>query len=569
MLQYPLTKESAGPHYWISLHSVASEYPTHGTDKDTEEFKQFVHYFIEHFPCSDCRKHGLYYFHNNPPKGTTRREVFDWACSFHNYVNKHTGKPEEDCGSMLDTHSCKSCFTKKDTLPEALPGSMGDVRASSVKLFETLCQEADLPVPKIIFRPCPPFPWTSCTRIGKDNSNPVVYLNPTQYGPKTVVHEFVHYREKMKGNDKVAADEWEVDRMAHDIIHKNFPTELDIEPPREGSIMTDKNVSIIDKRMSSIKKRFPHYGAYLSETDYINREEEKSESRGQRGGKGDGFVAMFDDVYAPLGELLGVDKRDLSSNQVSQIVGNVAGALMDANLSPLGSVVTSTISSLALFTTGIFARSSMSGGDRLFVANLASNLFYGNIRELANPKELPKLMENAKVAGYHLSRLDFANFLESLTNNYDKLLSYTGKPPPDSTPAPIVPQSPSPPISQDLGTRFSPGSIAAEQRREFEQFGPVRRIPVGGYETPGYAGPAGPIPFPLITPPEPTEDYYDPSNPNIGNPSLDSISSYMNTKAMAGSTGNAIETDRLSINLYNDQEYMNEAQGYGSDEEML
>ena len=573
-MQYPLTKQVAGPHYWISLHSVASEYPKEGTAKDTEEFKRFVHYFIEHFPCRECKEHGLYYFHNKPPTGTTRKEIFDWACRFHNYVNKKTDKQEVDCNSLLvEGDSCKTCTIKqeKKVMGESIPVRLADMKASSIRLFEQLCHEEGLPVPRIIFRECPPLPWTSCVKISDDNSTATVYLNPSQYGVKTVVHEFVHYREKMRGNDKLAADEYEVDRMALAIIKKHFPQETEVVSGNAKLVLAEGDASIVNKRMSSIKKRFPHYGSYLDE-DRLSRLESEVEHEKKEKNDG-GFVSMFDDVYAPLGQLLGVDKRDLSSVQVSQIVGSIAGALMDANLSPLGSVIASTISSVALFGTGVFARDSMSRGDRRFLANLSSNLFYENIRVLANPRELPTVLENAKVVGYHLGRLDFANLVQNLTASY-YLRAYPATPDklaPPSTPT-AAPQVVSPPLSQDLGTRFSPGEISRAQERAFQEAsGPTRRYTVGpGVAVPpgdtdlGTYGPisAGPIPFPEVTPAIPVDDYFDPGNPNISNPGNEALSSL---RSAAASIGPALESDRLRVNLYDDQEYMNQAVGYEGD----
>lgn len=590
-MQYPLTKEEAGPHYWYSLHSVASEYPDRGSERDTEEFRQFVHYFISHFPCHDCKKHGLYYFHNNPPKGTSRKEVFNWACKFHNYVNKHTNKKEIECDTLLSDGSCKTCFSPHKVLTENVPLRLSDMRDSSVKLFESLCTEEGLPVPRIIFKACPPFPWTSCTKINDDNSNAVVYLNPTQYGVKTVVHEFVHYREKMKGNDMMAANEYEVDKMARNIVNKHFPTELEIKDIEESNVsistknmnplvLTEDDSPVMEKRMSSIKKRFPHYGNYLDSENFESKQAKAESNRSGGGGDG-GFVSMFDDVYLPLGQLLGVDKRDLSTVQVSQIVGSVAGALMDANLSPLGSVVASTISSVALFGTGVFARDSMSRGDRRFLANLSSNLFYGNIRVLANPRELPTVMENAKISGSYLARLDVGNLISSLSGDYYKRayegeygipIGPGGTSPPSSTPSPIVPQNTSPPLSQGIGTRFGPGQIASAQERAFGEAGPVRRYRIGpGVAIPpgdtdlGTYGPiqAGPVPFPEITPAIPVDDYFDPGNPNVGNPGGESIASLRS--AAAAIAGPAVESDRFKINLYNDQDYVNQAVGYGDD----
>lgn len=116
---------------------------------------------------------------------------------------------------------------------------MDQFKELSKDIFEELCKRDNIPVPKIVFAPCPSMNTTSCiqselldcklTDNGLENCShkgTVVYLNPYQYSLRTIIHEYNHYREAFKGNGTKAQSEEEAEKYAREVIANEFAHDI-------------------------------------------------------------------------------------------------------------------------------------------------------------------------------------------------------------------------------------------------------------------------------------------------------------------------------------------------------
>ena len=281
---FPLKKEDAGQAYWKVLHSYAYSYPESATQQDADNFKIVFLNVMKSFPCDECKSHAKEYFIKNPPPLNSRKELVRWFCDFHNSVNKKLNKPEQDCSVMVESPAnekpCTSCAVSPAKNPiNNIPSQQGststdekpiqpqtpmkdlqttfkDYKAISTKIIEELCKRESLPIPDIVYRPCPEAPETSCTSIYRDPQTktqirkPLIYLNPNVYALRTIVHEFFHYAETMKGHEDLAMDEFAVEKMAQEIIAKEFP--YDNNPSALSHLQPVKKIEVMNAKDEAV-----------------------------------------------------------------------------------------------------------------------------------------------------------------------------------------------------------------------------------------------------------------------------------------------------------------------------
>lgn len=85
-----------GPGFWIALHSITFDYPTHPSEQDKVNYKNFFHDLKYVLPCASCRAHykeGLETNFPIEPALKNRETLSKWLVDFHNNVNKRLGKP--------------------------------------------------------------------------------------------------------------------------------------------------------------------------------------------------------------------------------------------------------------------------------------------------------------------------------------------------------------------------------------------------------------------------------------------------------------------------------------------
>ena len=406
VVTYPLDKSTAGPAYWKTMMSYAAAYPVSPSKEDKIQFKIFFKNLLKSFPCASCREHSKQYILQHPPETHSRKQLFDWMCGFENHIRQEQGKEPLTC--KLAEAECKTCELKD------LHSTFKDFKLVSIKVFEELCKREKIPMPTIVFAPCPSAPFTSCTHMEKDllsgkvkQDKSVVHLNPNQYSPRTIYHEFLHYAFLLKGKEDIGLDEWEVERIAQDQMDKEFP--YDVVPAKTEEpvlIMKDTPLPIslkprnyLDELNADIDSNFPMYAKYKQMQMQQKIEEKQASETG-------GVLSIFDSLYQPLEESFGLTARALNEMHTSNILAASATTLMHANLSPFGSAVTSLITGLSLLGAGVMAKKNLSIGDRRFLSTMGAYFLWSNI-ENTNPKISNDVIIDAKRAGEAAKIMDF------------------------------------------------------------------------------------------------------------------------------------------------------------------
>jgi hypothetical protein len=402
---YPLDKATAGTAYWKTMMSYAAAYPVNPTAEDKTQFAIFFKNLLRSFPCESCRKHSKEYILQHPPDTHSRKQLFDWMCQFENHVRAEQGKEPLTC--KLAEAECKSCNLTD------LKSTFKDLKEVSIRVFQELCTREKIPMPTIVFAPCPSAPFTSCTHMEKDllsgkihQSKSTVFLNPDAYSPRTIYHEFIHYAMFHKGRDDVATDEWEVERIAQEAMKKEFP--YDSISKREEAPLIVKDTSpylqpvkrnYLDELNTNIEQEFPLFAKYKQMQIQQKVEEQQASEQG-------GVLSVFDSIYQPLEEHFGLSKRAINEMHTSNILAASATTLMQSNLSPFGSAVASLLTGIGLLGAGVLAKKNLSIGDRRFLSEMGSYLLWNNLA-YTNPKVSNDVMTDAKAAGEAAKSFDF------------------------------------------------------------------------------------------------------------------------------------------------------------------
>lgn len=99
-------KAQLGNSAWHLLHTVLARYPDKPTQKQKSTLKQYIHLFAQVYPCGDCARHFQKLLEKSPPQVSSRKTAAIWGCYIHNQVNERLGKPEYDCGTILEDYDC-------------------------------------------------------------------------------------------------------------------------------------------------------------------------------------------------------------------------------------------------------------------------------------------------------------------------------------------------------------------------------------------------------------------------------------------------------------------------------
>lgn len=404
---YPLDKDTAGNAYWKVLLSYAAAYPEHPTAEDKKKFKEWFKGLLKSFPCVSCKEHSKQYILRNPPDTASRQRLFDWMCRFENHVREQQGKEPLTC-KLESGVGCSSCNVKD------VRSSFKDMKDISIRIFKELCEREHVPVPEILFAPCPSAPFTSCTHMEKDilsgkinRNKSVIYLNPDAYSPRTIYHEFVHYAMFHKGKDDIATDEWEVERIAQEAMKKEFPYDKVKVEEKPILVLKDSSPYIpnkprnyLDEYNARLEQEFPLFAKYKHMQDQERVQQELKEQSG-------GVLSMFDSIYEPFEESFGLPKRTLNEMHTSNILASTAETLLQSNMTPFGSAVASLATGLGLLGAGILGKKNLSTSDRRFLSEMGAWFLWANI-SYANPKVSDEVIASARRAGEAAKNMDFA-----------------------------------------------------------------------------------------------------------------------------------------------------------------
>jgi len=251
-----------------------------------------------------------------------------------------------------------------------------------------------------------------------------MYLNPNQYSPRTLIHETVHYISSYKGNPNIS--EADVELQAQAMMKEHFPSDkvINVNTPMSIYRMDSHQPTLQERiaaRQASWKQTFPTYaniGAPPSQaivvaqpqpqavTPLLQRPMPEMEPAPEPPkGMSDGFMAMLDPVFTPIGNALGLSAKDVNEAHTPALIAGAYNGVSDIYLNTFGSFLTSLLGATATLLAGTLAKDQIVYSDRKFLVELGANLLWNPLRFIINPRSQEDLMKDAKSFGTALSTM--------------------------------------------------------------------------------------------------------------------------------------------------------------------
>lgn len=84
-----------GPHYWATLHFMASTYDNHPNKSIQSTMKNFIYSLPVFLPCKECQDHAFDFIKTSNLNKVieSRKDLFTFFFNFHNTVNQRLKKP--------------------------------------------------------------------------------------------------------------------------------------------------------------------------------------------------------------------------------------------------------------------------------------------------------------------------------------------------------------------------------------------------------------------------------------------------------------------------------------------
>jgi FAD-linked sulfhydryl oxidase len=98
----PPDVEVLGHSAWTLIHTMAGTYPNEPTREQQGNMRQFLWNLAQFYPCRLCGTHLQQYLSEHPADVSTRTNLEQWLCVFHNNVNARLQKPSFDCSKIHD-----------------------------------------------------------------------------------------------------------------------------------------------------------------------------------------------------------------------------------------------------------------------------------------------------------------------------------------------------------------------------------------------------------------------------------------------------------------------------------
>ena len=347
----------------------------------------------------------------------------------------------------------------------ALYNAFRDYKTLSTKVIGIMCKNHNIPEPNIIFNACPDGSNRSCT-VG----NNTIYLDPNTYSPRSLLNEFVHYASNYMGNRRLDLDELSVDTIAQKIVRDNFGDKLGraVVPEISQRKLAVSNTPFTkrppvrhdtffpqlsdlqtrtDRMLNGWKSRFTLLdtamkynptGAAPPTTVVINPATGQPQPAvpQQPPGVGSGInvpqpviiqdpkddpttglMAMFDQMYEPIGNLLGLKARDINESHTPAIISNAVTTLAESNLSDLGSLIVSLFGALTMLAVGTLGKDHIVVGDRKLMSETGANFLWNSMRYVGNPKMMDTVQADATKLGEALGRWNADQSLQVVTTD--------------------------------------------------------------------------------------------------------------------------------------------------------
>lgn len=487
--------------------------------REKNKFHNTISDLIEHIPCVDCKDHARAYMKDNKPTYKSSQEAFNYYCQFHNHINQSQGKPVVDCATIRKNETCTDCsaqntqgdkignnekdnekysigyshsikqpdknnennggpnYTYEKDIPvnqkgsvsvdqflnQSLKTSLEDYKNVSTKMFKTMCENACVPLPELIFSEkteCSN-PESSCTHFpvdkhsGKLADAPTrVYLNINQYSPRSVIHEALHYISKVKGIDVLApSHEDEITKKAREIMARDFPQSYrhspqipirevhdEITPAEVDPLKNYKDRT--KQRLENFSKDLPYFSKYYHGAKKHKKEQpspqvvstypgapqypnppivQAPEPPPEKESASEGFISMLDPIFSPFADALGMKSRDVNLAHTPALLANGGIVLVESNFNKFGSMFISLASSLATLAAGTLSKDSIGYTDKKLLVGLGGALFWsGALRYIANPKISDEVVEQATRFGNSLASGDVNAMMASFSQEKPK-----------------------------------------------------------------------------------------------------------------------------------------------------
>ena len=344
-------------------------------------------------------------------------------------------KEEAECKDCKVSVPKINIIKKDENNIIGLKESFDKFKEVSIKVFHALCDKYRVPYPEIKFHECPNNPLNSCTSMWIDTQTqevmerPVVYLHPNIFGLRTIVHEFLHYIKQLSKDTLGGLDEMSIEKEAQSILNQEFPfDEIDKRDLRTTPIVKQEYKTPIPMplirndtpmRLEQFPNSYRIYNKYLYNVKRRDFRHEKENEGGEGEGGGDWILDAFkgqpaegqsqegyesvqpivpeiggtitkedkttnifsflDGLYSPFGAFFGMKSSDLNSTTTPIIISNAAQTIIKSQLSPIGSLLLTSLTSLGIFGALIASRRSLMYGDKMVMNLIGSNLLWGSL----------------------------------------------------------------------------------------------------------------------------------------------------------------------------------------------
>ena len=92
-----ISKEELGRSTWTLLHKMCTKYPDNPSRNEKDEMIHFISTLYRLYPCEECSFHFEEYVKKNPPNVESKKELKNWFCKLHNFINKRLDKSIFNC----------------------------------------------------------------------------------------------------------------------------------------------------------------------------------------------------------------------------------------------------------------------------------------------------------------------------------------------------------------------------------------------------------------------------------------------------------------------------------------
>lgn len=360
------------------------------------------------------------------------------------------GEAEDETPALLDKENSRSSALiagdtmrtgavhddKEEDIPagEVVKEHFEVIKGQSKAIIEELCAKANIPSPEIVFGSCPSNMENSCTQVvlgnGIDDARGRIYLNPAEYSPRSILHEFKHYYNAVKSNDaEKFKDEDDAEVFARDAIKKFFPRDnvyglpmLD-QTQQQVLVAEDKKKPIYElPRIDTGRERLKAYLDPTHKWDFetlYEKSPKKEEPKpmidfAQFGKPSPGGIAeWFDNIYGTVADTTGVPVQVLNDANTPEILGYSTNALQDLILSPFGRVLSSTLVGLGLYGIGVMS-GDIATRDRRLIFEYASHHLWSFLQLAGNSPASQAVFTGATAFGTAIGKFDINAVLAAL-----------------------------------------------------------------------------------------------------------------------------------------------------------